>query len=175
MTPSRQVRRAQERAAAKVAAREERAAAGRSRAECQPGWSHQLAQIVRDIRNELSLVDPSANTLQADIEGAKQDWLERVHRQGQVPVEEIYSEENDGTYLIAPSRPGNKPGTIRVRIFGKNEAAPWSIPTDCGKFELPMAPNSDVRPGSAEDIWFKLSAHKRMAWAAAAMAEGAAQ
>lgn len=170
MTPSRQVRRAQERAAAKQSVRNEKAAAGQARAAYQPGyagWSPQFAHIVRNIRDELSLVDPSASTLQRDIEYAKQHWLKRVHRQGPVPVEEVYSEENEGAYLIAPSRPGNKPGTIRVRFFGKNDAAVWTMPTDCGKFELPMASQGEVRPGSAEDIWFKLTAHKRMAMLAA--------
>lgn len=174
MTTSRQVRRAQERAAAKVAAREERAAARKAARgfdtdafefDCTRIFES-LAKQTPEQRRSAALERVEA-TRRADAE-REEAWRERVLRQGPVPIEAVAFDGRDDEYLVAPSRPGNQPGTIRIRVFGLSGNV-WTGERrdDHGRFEVPMTPQGPIEPGTAEDLWFKLTAHRRFAMLAA--------
>ncbi|WP_386259708.1 hypothetical protein [Tabrizicola soli] len=172
--PSRQVRRAQERAAAKVTAREGRAAARKAAAGFDTdAFRFDVTRIFESLERETpeqrrsAALERAEQARRADAE-REEVWRKRVLRQGPVPIEAVAFDGRDDEYLVAPSRPGNKPGTIRIRIFGLSGNV-WTGERreDHGRHEVPMTPQGPVEPGTAEDLWFKLSAHKRMAMFAA--------
>lgn len=186
MNPSRQVRRAQERAEAKQDARLANIAPPHN--PCHMSARVGYTQLVRIMEHmgELRAADsfgvpyggPSVAFVHQPVQQERlytktfacdqeQAFRERVQRHGEVPIERVDVEiEGRPHYvLIAPVCQGAKPGTLRVRAYVKT--FPRQLGRDAGKFTVPMAMPSDIKPGTIQDAWFKLTAHQRLAMFAA--------